>query len=51
MLYQQRTFTCPTSHNTSQAQWDLATLSPEEYQKKYSITPEEYRALANGEIK
>lgn len=50
MLYTQGTWTSPASHNTTQARWDLAMLSPVEYQEKYNLTPEQYEQIRNGVV-
>lgn len=43
MKYLARTFTLPAANpRTSGLNWDLATLSHEEFLAKYGITPEEY---------
>jgi hypothetical protein len=35
MLYTRPKFTCPTSNNTSQVQWDYTFLSKEEFITKW----------------
>ncbi len=51
MLYQNRQFSCPASHNTDDKTWDLAFLTEEQFMTKYSVTVEEYKELALKGIK
>lgn len=48
MNYLRPTFTLPTSHNTSELMYDLATLDKFDFRKKYKINVREYEELANG---
>lgn len=42
MKYLERSFTLPSSQNTSQGRWDAATLTSEQFFAKYGMTPEGY---------
>jgi hypothetical protein len=42
MQYLQKSFTLPTSNGVSQLKWDLAFMSPKEFQEHYKLTDLEY---------
>jgi hypothetical protein len=49
MKYQAPTFTLPASNpKTTQENWDLATLSRDEFRKKYNLSDKEYEKRLNA---